>query len=218
MRLVAGRSTLNNLLFGARHGWCGAVRLTLGLRHTSGGGDGREHRQRRSGGEQDREFRWISPGCRDGQYDGHAGGTHRVGAPTRAEVRVTMASDVIVFARAFNTAPDVMPGSNRMATCADLVSSPSLRMIACARQNSITTYKVDFLTGYVCSVLPDRLISSFPFSPASVNKPSNSSWQPSPLPPRRDGRRLHDRYFKDIFRLDESFQKRKTFAAEIHSP
>ena len=97
----------------------------------------------------------------DGQYDGHGVGTHRVGAPTRAELGVTMASDVIVFARAFNTAPDVMPGSNRMATCADLVSSPSLR----ERQNSITTYKVNFLTGYVCSVLPDRLISSFPVSP-----------------------------------------------------
>ena len=63
----------------------------------------------------------------DGQYDGHGVGTHRVGAPTRAELGVTMASDVIVFARTFNTAPDVMPGSNRMATCADLVSSPSLR-------------------------------------------------------------------------------------------
>ena len=46
----------------------------------------------------------------DGQYDGHGVGTHRVGAPTRAELGVTMASDVIVFARAFNTAPDVMPG------------------------------------------------------------------------------------------------------------
>jgi hypothetical protein len=95
----------------------------------------------------------VRRGVGDGQYDGHAGGTHRVGAPTRAEVGVTMVSDVIVFARAFNTAPDVMPGSNRMATCADLVSSPSLR----ERQNSITTYKVNFLTGYVCSVLPDRL-------------------------------------------------------------
>ena len=65
---------------------------------------------------------------------------------------MTMVSDVIVFARAFNTALMLCP-IPPIATCADSFRSPSLR----ERQNSITTK--GNLTGYVCSVLPDRLIS-----------------------------------------------------------